>query len=592
MADAKTETKKPGLMTVLRSLGQAKTGYMLLFGFAAGLPYALVLGTLYAWLSDSGEIDLETMGVFSLIGLAYAFKFLWSPALDRVDIPGLRKLGKRKQWIVTAQVVIGAALVSLSFIAPSNETIGIFSLLAGLAAFASATQDVVIDAWRVDVADEIATIDILSTVYQMGYRVAALVGGALALFMAERTDWPTVYLSMGAIMLVVGIAGLWAPDAEVGATLTRDDEDRTDPHGLRVTGQIVPRVRAYALGAVGVLWGWALITVGVFMVRSLTSNPEARPDSVAFISTMGPLIVVATVVIPALIAAWLVRVQRGGQHVIPATFDGSEPTTQTGKSLSPYAATSTADRIMDHLYRALILPLTDLVGRMGWAIIIVLALVLTYRITDAIWGSFAYPFYLGELEYTKDEVAVASKFFGVGALVLGLAVGGTMLSVIGRMLTLTLGAFLAAITNLLYADLAIGGTRVQAFSDTVGFTWLVSAMGGDDRLATLMMAIAGENIAVGIAGAAFVAYLSSIVAKGYSAVQYALLSSLTLLVGTLGRGALGQMIEEQGYFHVFILTTLIGMFAVVLCIVEWVRQSRSGQAQNAPPPDPDAVAAE
>ena len=167
MAEAQAVSEKPGWRTVLRSLGQAKTAYMLLFGFAAGLPYALVLGTLYAWLSDSGEIDLETMGVFSLIGLAYAFKFLWSPALDRVDIPGLRKLGKRKQWIVTAQVVIGIALVSLSFIAPSNETIGIFSLLAGLAAFASATQDVVIDAWRVDVADEVATIDNLSTVYQI-----------------------------------------------------------------------------------------------------------------------------------------------------------------------------------------------------------------------------------------------------------------------------------------------------------------------------------------------------------------------------------------------------------------------------------------
>ena len=142
------------------------------------------------------------------------------------------------------------------------------------------------------------------------------------------------------------------------------------------------------------------------------------------------------------------------------------------------------------------------------------------------------------------------------------------------------------------AACALGGTRVQAFSDTVGFTRLVSAMGGDDRLATLMMAIAGENIAVGIAGAAFVAYLSSIVAKGYSAVQYALLSSLTLLVGTLGRGALGQMIEERGYFDVFILTTAIGMFAVLLCIIEWVRQARSGRPQNAPPPDPDAVAAE
>ena len=92
-----------------------------------------------------------------------------------------------------------------------------------------------------------------------------------------------------------------------------------------------------------------------------------------------------------------------------------------------------------------------------------------------------------------------------------------------------------------------------------------------------MMAIAGENIAVGIAGAAFVAYLSSIVAKGYSAVQYALLSSLTLLVGTLGRGALGQMIEEQGYFTVFLLTTAIGGIAVVLCVIEWIRISRQGE---------------
>jgi MFS transporter, PAT family, beta-lactamase induction signal transducer AmpG len=109
-------------------------------------------------------------------------------------------------------------------------------------------------------------------------------------------------------------------------------------------------------------------------------------------------------------------------------------------------------------------------------------------------------------------------------------------------------------------------------------------------MSKLMMAIAGENIAVGIAGAAFVAYLSSIVAKGYSAVQYALLSSLTLLVGTLGRGALGQMIEEQGYFSVFLLTTAMGMFAVLLCVVEWVRQSRLGK--DAGVVAPEAAAAE
>lgn len=576
MAEAAAEKKKSTWRALGLALRNRKTGYMLLFGFAAGLPYALVLGTLYAWLSDSGEIDLETMGVFSLIGLAYAFKFLWSPALDRVDVPLLNRLGKRKQWIVTAQLLIGAALVSLSMIAPTNETIGIFSLLAGLAAFASATQDVVIDAWRVDVADDVATIDILSTIYQMGYRIAALVGGALALFMAERTDWPTVYLTMGGLMLVVGFAGLWAPDADATARETIEDEDRDDPYGLRGVGQLHPRLRTYALTAVGLLWGWALVTVGTFMVRSLSSNPDTRPDSVEFISTMGPLIVIATVVVPSLIAAWLVRQERKGTNLLTEAAP----------------AQSSTDRAVDHLYRALVLPLTDLIGRLGWAMIIVIALVLTYRITDAIWGSFAYPFYLGELQYSKDEVAVASKFFGVGALLLGLALGGYLLTAIGRMLTLTLGAFFAAATNLLYADLARGGAVVQAVADNIGFTWLVSALGGDERLSKLMMAIAGENIAVGVAGAAFVAYLSSIVSKGYSAVQYALLSSLTLLVGTLGRGALGQMIEEQGYFDVFILTTLIGMFAVVLCIIEWIRQARLGKAAGVVAPEAAAAPAE
>ncbi|MFV0644414.1 MAG: AmpG family muropeptide MFS transporter [Sphingomonadaceae bacterium] len=561
MADvAAQKPAKPGWRTVFASLRQRKTGFMLIFGFASGLPYALLLGTLYAWLSDA-KVDLETMGVFSLIGLAYAFKFLWSPALDRIDLPVLRKLGKRKQWIVTAQVLLGVILVVLSFLDPASS-LGWFSLLAGIGAFASATQDVVIDAWRVDVADDKATIEILSTVYQMGYRIAALVGGALALFLAERMGWPGVYLTMGAVLLVVGIAGLFAPDVDP-AELKR--EEAAD-HGLRETGQITPKIRAIALTIVGILWGWALVVVGIFMVRSLTSDPEARPDSVEFIATMGPVIVIATVVIPTLIAAWLVQQQRKGQYLLTR----------------PEPSRSEAGRMLDHLYRALVLPLTDFVGRLGWAVIIVFALVLTYRITDSIWGSFAYPFYLGELHYTKDEVAVASKLFGVGALVLGLALGGYLLTVMGRMAALTLGAVLAASTNLLYADLARGGHVMETASDMTGFSWLVTQLGGADWMPKLMLAIAGENIAVGIAGAAFVAYLSSIVAKGYSAVQYALLSSLTMLVGTLGRGALGQMIEEQGYYPVFLLTTAMGGVAVILCLVEWGRVSHMSRKTTQP----------
>jgi len=552
MAEAQAEEKKSSLKALGMAVSNRKTGYMLLFGFAAGLPYALLLGTLYAWLTDA-EVDVETMGVFSLIGLAYAFKFLWSPALDRVDIPLLKKLGKRKQWIVTAQVMLGAILVVLSLLNPLTA-LGMFSLLAGIGAFASATQDVVIDAWRVDVADDVATIDVLSTVYQMGYRIAALVGGALALFMAERMGWPAVYAAMGLILLVVGFLGLFAPDAQRNAETI--EAEKTNLNALREPGQLNPKTRAAALGAVGALWLWALVTVLVFMVRSLNSDPEARPDSTAFVAQMGPLIVIATVVIPGIIAAWLEKMRKQGKHVL----------TEAAPLQSGW------DTALDHGYRALILPLAEIIGRLRWAAVLVIALVLTYRITDAIWGSFAYPFYLGELEYTKDEVAVASKFFGVGALLIGLALGGALLTMIGRMTTLTLGALIAALTNLLYADLAIGGARMQAASDMIGFTWLTGLFGADERLSKLMLTIGMENIAVGVAGAAFVAYLSSIVTKGYSAVQYALLSSLTLLVGTLGRPALGQMIEERGYFDVFILTTLIGLFAVMLCVIEWWRQ--------------------
>lgn len=570
--DAAKPSRLSRWITLFTSLRQPKTGYVLIFGFASGLPYALLLGTLYAWLTDA-KVDVETMGVFSLVGLAYAFKFLWSPALDRVDIPLLRRLGKRKQWIVTAQLLLGAILVLLSFMNPLTM-LGWFSLFAGIGAFASATQDVVIDAWRVDVADEVATIDILSTVYQMGYRIAALVGGALALFMAERLGWPTVYASMGAILLGVGFLGLFAPDAERSDAAKANE--RANLETLRQPGQIVPRVRAWALAAVALLWGWALVTVLIFMIRSLTATPETRPDSTEFVSTMGPLVVIATVVIPGLIAGWLESMRKHGRHVLGV----------------PVPSQSGLDVALDHGYRALILPLAEIIGRLRWSAVLVIALVLTYRITDAIWGSFAYPFYLGELQYTKDEVAVASKFFGVGALLLGLAMGGALLTLIGRMTTLTLGAVIAALTNLLYADLAIGGARMQMASDFTGFTWLAGLFGADDRLSKLMLTIGMENIAVGIAGAAFVAYISSIVAKGYSAVQYALLSSLTLLVGTLGRPALGQMIEERGYYDVFIFTTLIGFFAVALCLVEWVRQARSGRAENAPPPEPEAEFAE
>lgn len=575
MADASAETKaKPGWGTLLRALKSPKSGYMLLFGFAQGLPPALFLGTLYAWLSEA-EVDLETMGVFSLVGLAYAFQFLWSPLLDKVDIPGLRRLGKRKQWMAPMQLVIGIALVVMSTLDP-RSALALFSLLAAIGAFASATQDIAINAWRIDVADEVATIDILSTITQMGFRLASLVGGAIGLIMADRYGWPFVYVMFGGFMLAIGIAALFAPDAEVsGDRAANAATNRDEVAELYAVGEVSPRIRNRALLAVGVLWAWAIGTVVVFMVRSMTESPETRPDVALFTTTYGPLIVLATIVLPAFIAAWVVKQQRAGVNVVSAAeADAAREVT-----------------IADHLYRALVLPLVEFVSRMGWSLMLVLALVLTYRITDSMWGVFAYPFYLKELGFTGEDVAFASKILGIFAVLIGLALGGWLITVFGRMFMLTFGAIIAAATNLLYANLAIGGAAMQAASDALGFTWLVDttahglaplffvAAPPSPGLSRLAFTIFWENLAIGIAGAAYIAWLSSIVAKRYAAVQFALLSSLTLLIGTLGRGALGQMIEERGYYYIFVLTTLIGGIAVALCIAEWVRQARSGEAQ-------------
>ncbi|WP_120715813.1 AmpG family muropeptide MFS transporter [Tsuneonella amylolytica] len=564
--------RKPSSWRVLgRALNNRKTGFMLLFGFASGLPFALFLGTLFAWLTEA-EVDLETMGVFSLIGLAYAFQFLWSPLIDKVDVPVLRKLGKRKQWIVPCQAILGAILVTMSLLDPKSA-LGTFSLLAGIGAFASATQDIAINAWRIDIADEEATLDILSTVYQMGYRLSSLVGGALALIIAERIGWPQTYATLGVILLAIGAAGLFAPNAETDSTATADESD-LQVRALRDAGGIVPSVRYRALAIVGLLWVGTIAVLLNFMIRSMTAAPDARPDPTEFTATWGPWIIVATIILPALIAGWLASQRRKGENLLAA----DAPPARGGAYFA------------DYLYRALVLPLEEFVGRLGWALVLILAVVLTYRICDAIWGTFAYPFYLTELGYTKDEVAVASKFFGVGAIVAGLALGGWMLTALGRMPTLLIGGLLASLTNLLYADMASGGRVMGVVADATGFSALISSFpGGSEKLARLMVTIGGENLATGIAGAAYIAWLSSIVSKRFSAVQYALLSSLTLLIGTLGRGALGQMIEGQGYYPIFILTTWIGLGAMVLVCFEWWRQAKTGHRGEVAPEAPSAA---
>ncbi|HVM22014.1 MAG TPA: MFS transporter [Sphingomicrobium sp.] len=543
MATAAIGEHPKGLRLLGTALRNRKTAIMLVFGFAAGLPYTLLIGTLNAWLGE-WQINLATIGVLSWIGLAYAFKFLWSPLVDRIRLPGLERFGRRRSWLFLCQVLLTLTFFGLSASDP-RLALGWFALIAVIGAFSSATQDVVIDAWRIDVADERAPVEILSSIYQFGYRIAALIGGALALVLSERVSWPTVYGIMGGFMALTLLATAFAPDTP----RTAIEREQT---ALRRAGAIEPRLRAIGLAIVGLGWAWAIWTVASFMIRVVTTPAGAEAPNVGeFTRNTAPFVVAATVILPAVVAAvfnWL-KDRRG--YVL--TADDPAP--------------DSAGRAADHAYSALILPLGELVRRIGWGVIIVLGLILSYRITDLIWGSYAFPFYLQELKYTGDEVAFASKIFGVFMTMAGIAIGGILFAVIGRMPTLLIGAILAAASNLLYADLAFGAPYIDAFSRTFG----LDAFGHDLRMVRLLIAISGENIASGLAGAAFVAYLSSITSREFSAVQYALLSSLTFLVGSLGRAAIGERIEQIGYGPVFILCAAIGIVAVVFVVLEWIR---------------------
>jgi MFS transporter, PAT family, beta-lactamase induction signal transducer AmpG len=139
--------KPKGWKLLKIALQSRKSASMLAFGFSSGLPYALLIGTLNAWLGEVG-IKLATIGVLSWIGLAYSFKFLWSPLVDRFELPVLNKLGRRKSWIFLCQCVMVVAFAILSRLNPVTG-MGWFAILAVIAAIASATQDVAVDAWRI-----------------------------------------------------------------------------------------------------------------------------------------------------------------------------------------------------------------------------------------------------------------------------------------------------------------------------------------------------------------------------------------------------------------------------------------------------------
>lgn len=526
---------------------------MLAFGFSSGLPFALLIGTLNAWLGEA-KINLATIGVLSWAGLSYSFKFLWSPLVDRFKLPLLERIGRRKSWIVLCQAVLVASFAGLAATNPATN-IGTFAIFAVIGALASATQDIAVDAWRIDVADERTPVELLSAIYQFGYRIASIVGGAIALVLAARMSWSLVYLLMGGLVVLMIFVALQAPDTE------RPDAEVLHKE-LDEPGALEPKARATALAIVGLSWAWAIFTLGRFMVSMLTTPPGAKQPSVAdFTKEFGPWIIFAAVFVPLVVAAVINWLRSRKRYVL---------TRET-------ATTSGGTSALNHLYVSLVAPLGELSARLGWGVLIVLGMILTYTLCYNIWTAFAFPFYLDFMHYSKDEVAFASKVFGIIMTMVGISIGGYLFLKIGRLPTILIGAILPVFGNFVYADLAEGGSNIDVVAHTLRLDSLAGFFGSDERMVRLLLAISMENISTGIAGAAFVAYISGIVSRRFTAVQYALLSSLTFLIGSLGRGIAGEAFDKYGYATVFRWTAAAGAFAVLFVILEWMRVAAEGR---------------
>jgi MFS transporter, PAT family, beta-lactamase induction signal transducer AmpG len=210
MADTPTATRpaRRRKRDVLASLGQPKVAVMLALGFSSGLPFLLSGNTLGYWLRDEGT-TLKAIGFLSWVGLTYSLKFLWAPIVDRVDAPLAGRLGRRRGWMILAQLLVAIGLTGMAAIG-LDEGLAPLGALALLVAFGSATQDIVVDAWRIEAAADADELGLLSAAYQLGYRAALLVTDALILIAASHLGWSLSYTSMAVLMGVGVTASLFA----------------------------------------------------------------------------------------------------------------------------------------------------------------------------------------------------------------------------------------------------------------------------------------------------------------------------------------------------------------------------------------------
>ena len=499
-----------------RSFFNRRVIALLFLGFSAGLPILLIFSSLSLWLRDAG-VSLKEVTFFSWAALGYSFKFVWAPLVDRIPIPLLhRRLGRRRSWLLLSQFMVIAAIC---FLAGNDPADGLLLVAVGAVALclSSATQDIVIDAYRIEAADSDLQA-MMSSAYIAGYRVGMLLAGAGTLALSswltitepyDYQAWAWAYRCMALFMLVGVVTTLLVPEPV---------NSQDSPIYQHNTGDYLRFL---------VLFGCAASTfVLVFITTDGPLQALNQPliDLGLLNSLAGFLIescrLILSIAAAAFVAWGLLKIHLAPRAMVQETY---------------------------------IAPFADFFQRYGKIAVYILLLVGTYRIADIMMGTIANVFY-NDMGYSKEQIATITKTFGLLMTIAGGFLGGVLALRFGVMRMLWVGACLAAASNVLFAVLA----------------YL------EPSSLYLSLVIAADNLSGGLASAAFIAFLSSLTNRAFTAMQYAIFSSLMTLLPKLLAGYSGTFVDALDYPLFFIGSALLGL--PIIWLVTYVGRLLQRQA--------------
>ena len=485
---------------------------VLILGFTSGLPLALSGQALQAWLAIDG-VNFATIGFFGLVGVPYTFKFLWAPLMDRFEPPWL---GRRRGWLVLTQGGLALTLFIMSGLSPSRQPM-LFAQWAVLLAFLSASQDVVVDAYRADVLTDKAEHGLGASLHVFGYRLAMIVSGGIALIWADQwRSWPRVYALMGALMGVSAALSLFLlPPVHSGSK----------PLSSRPGGEIAGFLAMLA----GVCAGYFLARTGL---RLIGLDPDTDNHWVQLLFVMGEI----AAALP--LAWWFARLAR---------------------------------------FETLNASLASYFSQPGAALF--LLLIVLYKLGDAFAGSLTTAFLIKGLYFSQAEVGIANKIIGIWLTIFGAVVGGTLMLRLRLYRALLLFGFLQLVSNLGFYVIAVLGKGAWGSVAVPPFDWIIVSLREAATLDFLLLAVvAAENITGGMGTVALVALLMALCNSRFTATHYALLSALAAVGRIYVSPVAGVLTETIGWQAFYLFSVLVALPGIVM--VWWMRQPLHALAEN------------